>query len=120
MVYNANMVKKKTPAVPIFKLKYEVRDKDGNLVGIMEIRIYRVKADGNFPEGVKYALQFAKYLGRGEFDKDFLRYDNEKRKGPHKHIKGKEFPYKFVSVDRLFEDFKKDFERLTGLPFPES
>lgn len=37
-----------------------------------------------------------------------LRYDNEAGKGDHKHVRGKEMKYRFVSVDRLVADFFED------------
>ena len=32
-------------------------------------------------------------------------FDNERGKGDHCHIDGKELPYAFISVDQLLEDF---------------
>lgn len=32
-------------------------------------------------------------------------FDNERGKGDHCHLDGKEYPYTFTSVDRLIEDF---------------
>lgn len=37
-----------------------------------------------------------------------LRYDNETGKGDHKHIGGKETPYRFSSPEKLLKDFWKD------------
>ena len=37
-----------------------------------------------------------------------LRYDNEAGKGDHKHVRGKQVKYRFVSVDKLVADFFKD------------
>lgn len=39
-----------------------------------------------------------------------LRYDNERGKGDHRHIRGVESPYKFSSLDALIADFTKDVE----------
>lgn len=39
-----------------------------------------------------------------------LRYDNEAGKGDHKHARGKETKYRFVSVEKLVADF---FEEIT-------
>ena len=41
-----------------------------------------------------------------------LRYDNETGKGDHKHMRGKELKYRFVSVDKLVADFFEDIRRL--------
>lgn len=40
-----------------------------------------------------------------------LRYDNETGKGDHRHVKGKELKYRFVSVDQLVADFFEDVKR---------
>lgn len=38
-------------------------------------------------------------------------FDNERGKGDHLHLDGKERPYRFVSVDQLLEDFLSEVER---------
>ena len=40
-----------------------------------------------------------------------LRYDNEVGKGDHKHVRGKEVKYRFVSADKLVADFFEDVRR---------
>jgi hypothetical protein len=40
-----------------------------------------------------------------------LRYDNESGKGDHKHVRGREVKYRFVSVDKLVADFFEDVKR---------
>jgi hypothetical protein len=37
-----------------------------------------------------------------------MRYDNEAGKGDHKHVDNKEYPYRFVDIDRLSADFLVD------------
>jgi len=41
-----------------------------------------------------------------------MRYDNERGKGDHRHIGGKEEAYVFTTPEKLFADFTKDIERL--------
>jgi hypothetical protein len=41
-----------------------------------------------------------------------LRYDNEAGKGDHKHVRGKEVKYRFVSADKLVAEFFEDVRRL--------
>lgn len=41
-----------------------------------------------------------------------LRYDNEAGKGDHRHARGREFGYRFVTLDRLFADFERDARSL--------
>lgn len=55
------------------------------------------------PYGLKYRLNYCTADGF-----TVIRYDNELGKGDHKHICGKQVPYKFQSIRRLFEDFRAD------------
>jgi len=57
--------------------------------------------------GLKYSLV---YILNGE---RVVGYDNERGKGDHKHVQGKELSYQFANVDQLIADFKADIERLT-------
>lgn len=41
-------------------------------------------------------------------------FDNERGKGDHVHVDTEEFPYKFVSIDRLVEDFLSRVENYKG------
>lgn len=43
-----------------------------------------------------------------------LRYDNESGKGDHRHVGGRETNYRFVSVDRLLDDFLADVAAWKG------
>lgn len=38
-------------------------------------------------------------------------YDNERGKGNHCHLDGKEYPCTFISVEQLIEDFIAQVER---------
>jgi hypothetical protein len=38
-------------------------------------------------------------------------FDNERGKGGHKHLDGKESAYRFVSIDQLLDDFLAEVER---------
>ena len=77
---------------------------DGSIV---EMSIWRLPAtDLERPHGLKYSL----YYGRpGE---RFVGYDNERGKGDHKHIDGREMRHRFVSVERLVADFLTDVDRV--------
>lgn len=57
--------------------------------------------------GLKYSLYYGNAKG-----KCLVRYDNESGKGDHKHIAGKEELYRFITVEKLVEDFQKDIDRL--------
>lgn len=41
-----------------------------------------------------------------------LRYDNERRKGDHRHFTNTESPYEFSSLNQLLADFRMDMEIL--------
>lgn len=43
--------------------------------------------------------------------KRLVGFDNERGKGDHKHLDGKESAYRFVSVDQLLDDFIAEVER---------
>jgi len=43
-------------------------------------------------------------------------YDNERGKGDHRHIGGKEEFYAFTTVDALIADFIADVEKIGGEP----
>lgn len=49
--------------------------------------------------GYKYRLVYVVNGSR------IVGFDNERGKGDHCHLDGKEYPYTFTSVDRLIEDF---------------
>jgi hypothetical protein len=40
-----------------------------------------------------------------------VRFDNESGKGDHRHVRGRESSYKFVSPDKLIEDFLREARR---------
>lgn len=40
-----------------------------------------------------------------------VRYDNEVRKGDHRHFNGKESAYTFQTPDKLIADFQRDIAR---------
>ncbi|WP_224008524.1 DUF6516 family protein [Aureimonas sp. SA4125] len=41
-----------------------------------------------------------------------LRYDNERGKGDHRHIDGREEAFCFTTLEGLFEAFEADIERI--------
>jgi hypothetical protein len=60
------------------------------------------------PVGLKYRLHYG-YPGS-----TVIRYDNERGKGHHRHVRDKEEPYVFVDVETLVADFLFDIERTRG------
>lgn len=80
-------------------------DAFGNIV---EMKIWSVPVSEHTPCGVKYSLV---YIVDGE---RVVGYDNERGKGDHKHIDGKQELYAFIDVDILVEDFASDVEAFIG------
>jgi hypothetical protein len=67
---------------------------------IVELVVWRVPtAVPPSRHGFKYR---AAYIVAGE---RVVGFDNERSKGDHMHIAGRERPYSFTTVDRLIEDF---------------
>lgn len=87
-------------------LEERVELPEGAVVAIVIGRLPQPTPDR--PHGLKYRLYF------GRQGKCLVRYDNETGKGDHRHVRGKEKPYRFVSVRQLREDFWADVVGLGG------
>lgn len=79
----------------------EVRD-DGNIV---EIVVWRL--DAPVPPCI-HPYKYRLYYGAPGIC--FVRYDNERGKGDHRHIGTQEAPYTFTSLEQLLADFRRDVE----------
>jgi len=76
---------------------------------IIETRIWALpQAVEGSAHRLKYSL-FYGYPGRR-----IVGYDNERGKGDHRHIRGREMAYRFVSMEKLIEDFLADVEAAGG------
>ena len=64
--------------------------------------------------GSKHRLKYSLFYGFPGIR--IVAYDNERGKGDHKHLRGKEEPYKFTSVELLIADFLADVGRERGKP----
>ena len=72
----------------------------------VEVAVWRVHGPVQpSPHTFKYRLA---YVVRGEC---VLRYDNERGKGDHRHVDGRETPYPFTTADQLMADFEADMTR---------
>ena len=67
----------------------------------MEMKVWEMKKNKNFPDGIKYSL-IGVYPDKGQK----VLMDNHHPKGHHYHINEKEFPYHFQNFDHLISDFK--------------
>ena len=87
----------------LFRQKYS--PDDGSIV---EMVIWKV------PSPIVGSLHNYKYrLFYGIRGERIVGFDNERGKGDHMHLKGKERPYQFLTVDRLIADFYAEIERST-------
>lgn len=76
---------------------------------LIEIKVWRV------PESVlpsTHGLKYSLFYGRA--GTRIVGYDNERGKGDHRHYKGRQSPYTFVSIEKLLADFKADVEKARG------
>ena len=67
---------------------------------IIEMRVWKV------PEVVpptRHGFKYRLYFGRA--GRRIVGFDNERGKGDHRHLDGRESAYVFVDVDTLIEDF---------------
>ena len=68
--------------------------------GVIELVVWRVPqsvpaSDHGYKYRAAYALRGVRLVG----------FDNERGKGDHCHVAGKEKPYRFTTVEQLVEDF---------------
>ena len=96
-------MKQRNPSRLVMREK-EVRS-DGT---ILELVVWQL---GLPVPGSSHGFKYRLYFGRGGQTK--VRYDNERGKGDHRHIDGKEQLYRFESLEVLIEDFFADVERST-------
>jgi hypothetical protein len=97
------MPKKRTPAKSILQTKVVLH----NGV-IVEMKIWEVPKDERYPLGYKYSL-YATHDGQV-----LVGYDNHHPKDHHRHIGNQEFPYHFIAIENLKNDFKADLEVQLG------
>jgi hypothetical protein len=68
--------------------------------GVMELVVWRVPrpvppTEHGYEYRAGYAVDGVRVVG----------FDNERGKGDHCHLHGRELPYKFTTIDALVEDF---------------
>jgi uncharacterized protein (UPF0128 family) len=69
------------------------------------IRRIREAHRRGFIEGVIWEVPRLAYVAEGV---RVVGYDNERGKGDHRHVRGRERPYAFVDVPTLIRDFLSD------------
>ncbi len=90
-------------AIEVFRTKDMYGD------GFVEIVIWKVPAPVP-PSEHPYKYRLAYVVG----GKRIVGYDNERGKGDHKHRGGRETPYRFLSPQRLIDDFMADVKDIRG------
>ena len=73
---------------------------------IAEIVIWRVPAP---VPGSSHSFKYRLYFGKS--GTRIVGYDNERGKGDHMHIDGREMPYTFSSLDNLMTEFWTEVHR---------
>lgn len=82
-------------------------------------RTKEVRDDGSIVEIVIWELteplspsrhRFKYRLFYGRPGEHWVRYDNERGKGDHRHVGDRETNYVFVSIEQLLDDFERDIE----------
>jgi Family of unknown function (DUF6516) len=77
--------------------------------GIVEMTIWRLpSANPERPHGLKYSLFY------GRDGERIVGYDNERGKGDHRHIEGREVRYSFSTIEQMTADFIADVRRARG------
>ncbi len=110
MVYNT-IIKGGDLSKLIVSYKHVVKIKK-NKIGILEAKIWQVKKDKCHAEGYKYSLVFIVETKKGKFDDEYLRYDNHRCEGHHKHVRGERMKYEFCGIDKLINDFQSELKKL--------
>ncbi len=76
---------------------------------IIEMTIWRL------PEAVppsRHRLKYSLFYGRA--GSRIVGFDNERGKGDHKHVRGEESAYLFISVEQLVADFFDEVRKARG------
>ena len=89
------------------KLVYHVKEYHAD-ESIQEIKIWEVPKSKEKPHSLKYSFA---YIVEGE---RVVGYDNAEGKGDHRHFEGKQYPYEFRSLEKLWGDFQGDIRRIKG------
>lgn len=88
-----------TKAILVHKYHRELTD--GTRIDIVIWKLPNSTAER--PHGFKYRLNYSSTNGE-----TIVRFDNRSGKADHKHIRDKQLPYEFKSVEQLFIDFEVD------------
>jgi hypothetical protein len=76
---------------------------------ILEIKVWRVP---NEVPPARHRFKYSLFYGRP--GQRLVGYDNERGKGDHRHYGDREEAYRFVSIEQILLDFRRDVETLRG------
>lgn len=88
----------------LYRSKLTLIHTTSKMVGICEIKIWKINDSKSYPLGLKYSL----FCVESASGKIIVGFDNHFPKGPHKHIGEIEEPYHYVNDDLLVEDFWRE------------
>ena len=77
---------------------------------IMEVAIYEVPVNAKTSQGYRFRC----FLVDPVSGEELVGYDNHWPKGPHRHLRGREEPYVFQTIEQLLYDFEQDCARVLG------
>jgi len=80
--------------------------KDFDDGSILEMVIWRLSMP---VEGSKHSYKYRLFYGLA--GKRIVGYDNERGKGDHRHLEGRETPYRFTTVEALVAEFLREVTR---------
>ncbi len=78
----------------------------------IDLNLWKVPIDKNYPEGVKYSINYRELVNNKWMDK--IRIDNKKREGHHLHFLKQKKPYAFSSFENALQDLKQLIEKSKG------
>jgi len=76
---------------------------------IVEMKIWKTAAP---LRGSAHTLKYSLYYGKD--NERLVSYDNERGKGDHRHIEGRQERYVFTSVEQLIADFLAEVRGMRG------
>ena len=77
-------------------------EEDGSII---EAKIWTVPSSSLYPDGVKFSLVYIRSGSR------MLGYDNA-HGGAHRHYRGETRRYRFLTIQTLLGDFRRDLNRI--------
>jgi hypothetical protein len=91
----------------MLKARLLLRTRNAVHGGVVEMMVWSVPSPvPPSQHAFKYRLVFVRDGQR------LVGYDNERGKGDHKHLGGREYRYRFTDIDTLVGDFLRDVEKL--------